>query len=103
MKKIICKVLTGSRKFKRLAGVHGQVHGLRSGLVMLKSKESVGLHTTAHKEEAIIILKGKAKVSYGSKSAIVSENTFIYISQNTPHNLENIGRGLLKYVYVTAT
>ncbi len=101
MGKVICKGLTGNRKFKRLAGVHGQVHGLKAGLVVLKSKESVGSHTTGHKEEAILILKGRAKISYGAKSMNAKENTFIYIPQNTHHDIENISRGQLKYVYIT--
>ena len=103
MAKIICKDLSGEKKFKRLTGKKRQIRGLRSGLVVLKPKESVGLHSTKNKEEVIIILKGKAKVFCEKKTKIVKENNFIYIPQKTEHNVENIGNILLKYVYVTCS
>lgn len=101
MTKILVKVLKGERKFTRLVGIPGQIIGMRSGFVVLNSGKSVGLHNTEYKEEAIIILKGKANISYGSKSTTVREGSFIYVPRNTFHNVENVGNVPLKYVYVT--
>ncbi len=97
------KKLSGRQRFRRLAGDKTKKYGLRSGLVVLRPQESVGAHDTKDKEEAIIIIKGKAKVSYGNKSSLVlSGESFMYMPPHTRHDVKNIGKGLLKYVYVTA-
>jgi len=101
--KVFCTQLKGKQKFLRLFGESSKLYGLASGLVTLKSKESIGLHNTQNKEEALIILQGQAQVSYGKHSKIkVKNNFFVYIPPNTNHDLKNIGKGVLKYVYLTA-
>ncbi len=101
--KVFCTQLKGRQRFLRLFGESSKPHGLASGLVTLKSKESVGLHNTKNKEEALIILEGRAQVSYGKHSWIkAKKNCFIYIPPKTNHNLKNISKGILKYVYITA-
>lgn len=70
---------------------------------MLKPKESVGEHSTKDREEIIIILEGKARVSFGKKGRfILKEKSFAYLPCSTKHNVENAGKGLLKYTYITA-
>ena len=101
MPTMMYKSLAGKKRFTRLVGCHGKLKGMRCGLVVLKPKESVGEHTTGHKEEGIIILKGHAKVSWGRKSISVGEKSFLYIPRHTVHNMQNSGREPLKYVYVT--
>jgi mannose-6-phosphate isomerase-like protein (cupin superfamily) len=101
MAAMVYKSLMGKRRFTRLVGRHGKLKGISSGLVVLKPKESVGEHTTGHKEEVIIILKGHAKVSWGKKSISVGENSFLYMPRHTVHNMQNSGRAPLKYVYLT--
>ncbi|MBU0548192.1 MAG: cupin domain-containing protein [Candidatus Omnitrophica bacterium] len=101
--KVFCTQLKGEQKFLRLFGESSKPYGLASGLVTLKSKESVGLHNTQNKEEALIILQGQAQVSYGKRSRIkVGKNCFVYIPPKTVHDLKNIGKGILQYVYLTA-
>ena len=103
MTKVFCKQLKGRQKFLRLFGESSKLSGLASGLVVLKPKESVGLHNTKNKEEALIILQGQAQIFYGKNSKIkVKKNSFVYISPKTNHYLKNIGKGILKYVYLTA-
>ena len=101
--KVFCTQLKGRQRFLRLFGESSKSYGLASGLVTLKSKESVGLHNTKNKEEALIILAGQAQVSYGKQSKIkVKKNYFVYIPPKTDHDLKNIGKSILKYVYITA-
>lgn len=100
---VFCTQLKGRQRFLRLFGESSKLCGLASGLVTLKSKESVGLHNTKNKEEALIILKGTAQVSYGKHSKIkVNKNSFVYIPSKIDHDLKNIGKGILQYVYITA-
>ncbi len=100
---VFCVQLKGRQRFLRLFGESSKLYGLASGLVTLKSKESVGLHNTKNKEEALIILEGTAQVSYNKSSRIkVKKNCFVYIPPKTDHDLKNIGKSVLKYVYITA-
>lgn len=101
--KVICRQLRGKQKFLRLFGESGKPSGLACGLVTLRAQESVGRHNTKNKEEALIILQGQAKVTYDQRSWIkVSKNSFVYIPPRTDHDLKNIGKDILKYVYLTA-
>ena len=96
--------LTSKKKFLRLLGESLPGINLRSGLVVLKAGEAVGEHTTEHKEEAIIILEGKARFFYGrKKSFIVSKNSFIYVPPDTLHDVKNIGKRFLRYIYITSS
>lgn len=96
--------LKGRQRFLRLFGESSKRSGLASGLVTLKSKESVGLHNTKNKEEVLIILQGQAQVFYGKRSKIkVKNNSFVYIPPQTDHDLKNVGKTILKYVYITAS
>jgi len=101
--KAFCTELKGSQRFLRLFGESSKPYGLACGLVTLKSKESVGLHNTKNKEEALVILQGQAQVSYGKHSRIrVKKNCFVYMPPKTDHDLKNTGKGILRYVYLTA-
>ena len=102
-KKAFCAQLRGRQRFLRLFGESSKPSGLASGFVVLKPKESVGLHNTGNKEEALIILQGQAQISYAKNLKIkAKKNTFVYIPPRTSHDLKNIGKDLLKYVYLTA-
>jgi len=97
------KTLTGGSKFKRLLGDGQKLKDLRAGLVVLKPGESVGGHSTEGKEEVLIILKGTAGVYLGGRKVSAKEHSFIYIPPQMHHNVENTGRNLLKYVYITSS
>jgi len=95
--------LKGRQRFIRLLGDSSKIKGLRSGLVTLRPKESIGEHKTDQKEEVIIILKGSATIYYAKNKKIKApRNSFTYIPPDTLHNLENSGSKILQYVYVTA-
>ena len=101
--KVFFKQLKGRQRFLRLFGESAKPYGLAAGMVILKPKESVGLHNTKDKEEALIILQGQAQILYGKRSKItVKEESFVYIPPKTDHDHKNTGRGILKYVYLTA-
>jgi len=101
--RVFCVQLKGRQRFLRLFGESSKPYGLASGFVTLESKESVGLHNTQNKEEALIILQGQAQVSYEKRSRIkVKKNCFVYIPPKTDHDIKNTGKGILRYVYVTA-
>ena len=76
--------LSGKRKFKRLLGDHSKVKGLRAGLVRLKPAQAIGEHNTDRKEEALIIIKGKAVIHYGKRGkATVRQGMFVFIPPGT--------------------
>ncbi len=78
-----------------------QTAGLRSGYVNLMPNQDVGEHNTENKEEIILILSGKAEISCDKYPPMSAElNSFIYIPPNTKHNVKNIGRKILRYVYI---
>ena len=84
-------------------GDSSKAKGLRSGYVVLKPKESVGWHNTGPCEEVIIVINGSGLVYYGKKNTLkVKKKMLVYIPPKIPHNVVNIGRDLLKYVYTAA-
>jgi mannose-6-phosphate isomerase-like protein (cupin superfamily) len=97
------KTLDGTRRFKRLFGNSDKKKGLSSGFVILKKGGSIGIHNTGRREEILVVLHGKAQVSIVDKHFILKNAMVLYIPPNTLHNVRNIGVGLLKYLYVTAS
>jgi len=96
------KVLNGMQQFKRIFGNSNKKKGLSAGFVVLKKGCSVGFHNTAKKEEILIVLHGKAQVSIADKHFILKKSMVLYIPPNTLHNVKNVDRQPLKYLYVTA-
>jgi mannose-6-phosphate isomerase-like protein (cupin superfamily) len=93
----------GRQRFLRLFGDSQKTSGLRSGYVVLKSKESIGRHDTGPSEEVIFIISGEGFVSYGKAGRVkINKNAFVYIPPRVQHNVTNTGRGLLKYIYTAA-
>lgn len=101
--KVFCMQLKGRQRFLRLFGDSSKAKGLRSGYVVLKPKESVGLHNTGPSEEIIFIINGSGLIRYGKKSSFkIKKNTFVYIPSKIPHNVINNGKNLLRYIYTAA-
>ncbi len=101
--KVFCLQLKGRQRFLRLFGDSSKAKGLRSGYVILKPKESVGLHNTGPSEEVIFIICGSGLVCYGKKSSVkIKKNSFVYIPPKIPHNVINTSKNLLKYIYTAA-
>jgi quercetin dioxygenase-like cupin family protein len=88
-----CPLLTG----------RPQTAGMRGGSVKLKPGESVGWHSTAANEEALVILHGSgvAKIE-GHAEVPLSEKTLAYIPPATRHNVTNTGTDVMEYVWVVA-
>lgn len=102
--KVFSIKLDARQRFTRLLGESSKIKGLRSGLVTLKPRESIGEHKTEMKEEVIVILKGSALIHYGKNRKIKApQNTFVYIPPETVHNVTNSGSSKLRYLYVTAS
>jgi mannose-6-phosphate isomerase-like protein (cupin superfamily) len=80
-----------------------QTSGMRGGSVKLKPGESVGWHSTAGNEEALVILHGSgvAKVE-GHPDVPLTEKMLAYIPPATRHNVANTGTEALEYVWVVA-
>jgi len=75
---------------------------LKSGRVKLKHKEEVGWHITEKKEELIIVIKGEAIILFDKKRIKVSAGETFYIKPETKHNVKNISKKELEYIYVVS-
>lgn len=95
--------LKGKVKFKPLLAGVPETAGIKAGYMILKPKESVGLHTTGAREEIIIFLEGKARVELMDEPQVyLREKQVLYIPPHTKHNIKNIGNKNLCYVYVVS-
>jgi quercetin dioxygenase-like cupin family protein len=80
-----------------------QTGGMRGGSVKLKPSESVGWHSTAANEEALVILHGSGVANIeGHADVPLKENMLAYIPPATRHNVTNTGTELLVYVWIVA-
>lgn len=88
-----CPLLTG----------RPQTTGMRGGSVKLKPGDSVGWHSTASNEEALVILHGSgvARIE-GHADVPLSEKMLAYIPPATRHNVTNTGKDVMEYVWVVA-
>ena len=80
-----------------------QTSGMRGGSVKLKPGDSVGWHSTAANEEALVILHGSgiAKIE-GHPDVPLKEKMLAYIPPATRHNVTNSGAEVFEYVWVVA-
>lgn len=83
-----------------LKGLPGSV-GMRSGLVVLSPKDSVGKHNTEDFEELIIVLNGKGEMLITGQDPIkICSGVAVYCPPKTEHDVTNTGTDLLRYIYV---
>lgn len=102
MEPIVVRI-KGNEGYQRLLGGPPNTMGLKSGCVTLEPGCSVGEHSTELKEEAIVILDGKAEVVLEGADAVTAEaESLVYIPPKTRHNVRNIGENLLRYVYIVS-
>jgi len=93
--------LKGKERYQRLLAGEPETAGMKAGLVVLRPGESVGEHTTDAKEEAIVVLEGIAEVRVDDTPLFkAKKNNLIYIPPYTAHDVRNISRRNLKYVYI---
>jgi mannose-6-phosphate isomerase-like protein (cupin superfamily) len=102
MKKLkpLCVKFKGNKKFQRLLDNKSQSKLLKSGSLILRPGEEIGEHITESREEAIIILKGLARIVLPRKQINAQKGSLVYIPPETRHNVLNCGRSLLHYVYL---
>ncbi|MCK9594544.1 MAG: cupin domain-containing protein [Candidatus Omnitrophica bacterium] len=99
--KPVLKQIEGNERFQRLLAGAPFTAGIKSGAVILAPGESVGEHKTESREEAIVILEGRADVHIQGKSAFTAEaQSLVYIPPETNHDIKNNGDKKLRYVYV---
>ena len=80
-----------------------QTAGMRSGLVRLGPRASVGWHNTGQNEEALVILHGRGEALIeGQPGRAFEAPMLVYIPPATRHNVANTGDVPLEYVYVVA-
>jgi mannose-6-phosphate isomerase-like protein (cupin superfamily) len=54
-------------------------------------------------EEALVILKGKGQLVINNKDAMDFEaDAVLYVPPGTIHNVKNIGKGILEYIFITS-
>ena len=88
---------------RTLLGGQPQTAGMRSGVVVLASGESVGRHTTGTREEVIVVLEGRGEVRIEGAAALAIEaGLAAYVPPATAHDVVNRGEAPLRYVYVVA-
>lgn len=102
MKPVIVQLIS-TEKYQRLLHGDPQTKGMKSGHVILQPAESVGEHTTAMREEAIIVLQGKGEVTADNNPPMaIQEGAVVYIPPETRHNVKNTSNQLLEYIYVVS-
>lgn len=93
--------LESNKDRKHLLGDSPKTAAFRSGQVLLNPGEAIGEHSTKNKEELIIIFEGTAEVSFDKlPSCTAGKNSITYIPPHTTHNVKNIGKQSLKYIYI---
>jgi mannose-6-phosphate isomerase-like protein (cupin superfamily) len=65
---------------------------------------SVGRHNTAHHEEELIILEGQGEMLFSDGLKLeVKAPMALYCPPETERDVQNTGKGPLRYVYVVAS
>lgn len=98
MKKVVRGKLDGKGKLLGL----DKTRRLKMGHFVLKPGESVPVHVTCEREEVIVVLSGKMKLSMGKRDVLVEGGEWIYVKPELEHGVENAGKDDLEYVYVVA-
>ncbi|MFZ2385517.1 MAG: cupin domain-containing protein [Candidatus Omnitrophota bacterium] len=96
-------VLKEKKGFQRLLKGLPRTSGMKSGQMILASGEDVGEHDTGGREEILIVLEGEATVLSGSRGRIIAASySIVYIPAHTAHNVLNLSKSRLRYIYVVS-
>jgi mannose-6-phosphate isomerase-like protein (cupin superfamily) len=77
---------------------------MRSGYVVLKPSEEVGIHTTGEHEEVLVILDGIGEIeAEGIVRQRITKDCIVYIPPHTQHNVFNVGKQPLCYIYIVSS
>lgn len=95
--------LGSTEKYQRLISKDLGSFGIKSGHVTLKPGENIGEHSTSEREEIIIILRGEGKAIVDkNKIFTIKADHVLYIPPQTTHDIKNLGKENLGYVFVTS-
>jgi len=90
-------------KYQRLFNRNSGTCGIKAGHVILKKGEEIEEHSTNDKEEALVVLKGKGRLVINKKENLDFEDSAVlYVPPETIHNVKNIGKGILEYIFITS-
>ncbi len=79
--------IQGTERYQRLLAGVPSTAAMKSGAMTLQPGESVGEHKTEGKEEAILILEGKAEVYVAGELVFTAEqDSLVYIPPETNHD-----------------
>jgi len=95
--------LESGERYQRLFSKESGTFGVKSGHVILKPGENIGVHSTNAKEEIIIILKGRGEAIIGKKDILrIDKDSVLYIPPDTNHDIENTDSDVLEYIFITS-
>jgi len=92
--------IEGKDPYQRLLVPGKDTRNIKSGCVILTPGGSVGEHSTAEKEEAIIILSGQADIKCNGYSINADAGSVVYVPPQTVHDVRNDGKDILRYVFL---
>lgn len=103
LRALVVRFASSEEHYVRLLGGPPDTVTMRAGLVTLKIDESVGEHTTAENEEAIVVLRGVGELRLEGRPALrLAEGSIAYCPPETHHNVVNTGAEVLRYVYIVS-
>ena len=79
-----------------------ETQNIKSGFVILGPGQEIGEHVTENKEELIVILEGSGEVIVEGEKSGLKCGQVAYIEKNKKHNIVNVGKIDLKYVYIVS-
>lgn len=77
-----------------------QSRALKSGRVILKPGEEVGLHKTEDKEEIIVCIKGNPTLVMDNDTLTLNPGETAYVKEEKQHNMVNNTDKEVEYVYI---
>ena len=99
----IIKLDSQGQSYLRVLGGPPETSTMRSGLVTLAPGKSVGKHSTEDFEELVIILEGEAEMRITRGDSLrLPKGYAVYCPSHTEHDVFNVGRKTLRYIYVVA-
>lgn len=82
-----------------------QSQRFKSQVVELPPGKNVGLHSTHHREELVVILEGEGELRLPESEPNMlplSSGKATYVPPETPHDIYNTGEAPLRYIYIVA-
>jgi mannose-6-phosphate isomerase-like protein (cupin superfamily) len=101
--KVLIIDLNENPENQRLLAGEPQTCGMRSGKVYLAPGKACGQHSTKDREELLVFLSGSGELLIGENDRYqVGFGEVAYIAPQTAHDVSNIGKEPLIYIYCVA-